>query len=243
MATMPATAGSLACSIDGCERLGTHRICEMHRSRRRRGLPDALPPRTPAGIGRSCEVRYGDCVSCGGPYVKHQAHALTCSAACRMAKDRRRTRDIAVIRRGGREFECRYCGEHVVAEYGDKRRIHCSDDCSIRHARRTCGRTGVGRLRRRGAKRIRRLRPLLLDRYGGCCGICGRVIDTSLHWLHPLSLTIDHIHPLSAGGSNNESNLWPAHRRCNEDKGDEVGWRVGGLHLGAAQIAVARDPA
>jgi 5-methylcytosine-specific restriction endonuclease McrA len=72
--------------------------------------------------------------------------------------------------------------------------------------------------------RIRRLRPRLLERYGGRCGICTLPIDLALPWNHPLALTIDHIHPVSAGGSDDESNLWPAHRRCNEEKGDEVGW-------------------
>ena len=128
------------------------------------------------------------------------------------------------------EHPCRECGEDFRPIYGDKRRVFCSDACSQawgRHARRGRGTDGP---RRRGANKIRRLRPRLLGRFEGRCGICGRVIDLTLHYLHPLALTIDHIVPLAAGGSDDDANLWPAHRHCNEDKGDELGWRVGGLH-------------
>lgn len=39
-----------------------------------------------------------------------------------------------------------------------------------------------------------------------------------------MALTIDHIVPVGAGGGDDEANLWPAHRICNEEKGDDLGW-------------------
>lgn len=51
------------------------------------------------------------------------------------------------------------------------------------------------------------------------CGICGETIDTSLSGLHPDGPTIDHIVPAINGGTDDWSNLQPAHRRCNLSKG------------------------
>jgi len=51
------------------------------------------------------------------------------------------------------------------------------------------------------------------------CGICGRYIDRSLAKPHPMALTVDHIRPLSRGGTNDCGNLQPAHDICNYEKG------------------------
>ena len=52
-----------------------------------------------------------------------------------------------------------------------------------------------------------------LGRLVGPCGICGLVIA-------PDNYSVDHIVPLSLGGSNESSNLQPAHRSCNASKRD-----------------------
>lgn len=60
-------------------------------------------------------------------------------------------------------------------------------------------------------------RYLLWARYDGQCGIC----------LEPLlfeQMTIDHIIPLSRGGSNKEKNLQPAHEECNRLKDNLMPW-------------------
>lgn len=62
----------------------------------------------------------------------------------------------------------------------------------------------------------------LLDATGGACGICHEPIDTALRWPHPLSLTLDHIEPLSRGGRHAASNCQPAHAACNSRKGDRA---------------------
>lgn len=55
------------------------------------------------------------------------------------------------------------------------------------------------------------------------CGICGLPINLSLPYPNPWSLTIDHITPVIHGGATSESNLQPAHFKCNRRKGDSQG--------------------
>lgn len=56
----------------------------------------------------------------------------------------------------------------------------------------------------------------------GACQLCGQPIDRTLAWPHPLSMTIDHIHPLALGGTHEPSNVQLAHAVCNSRKCDRV---------------------
>lgn len=55
------------------------------------------------------------------------------------------------------------------------------------------------------------------------CGICGKVVDKSLPYPHPLSKCIDHIIPVSKGGHPSDiDNLQLAHWCCNRQKSDKL---------------------
>lgn len=55
------------------------------------------------------------------------------------------------------------------------------------------------------------------------CGICGRPVDKSLKYPHPLSPCIDHIVPVAKGGHPSDiSNLQLAHWTCNRQKSDKL---------------------
>lgn len=55
------------------------------------------------------------------------------------------------------------------------------------------------------------------------CGICGKPVDFSLKYPHPLSATVDHIIPISKGGHPSDiSNLQLAHFSCNRQKSDKM---------------------
>jgi 5-methylcytosine-specific restriction endonuclease McrA len=167
-------------------------------------------------VGMSCVVPWSSCRACGVPIVAR--------FGAKVCRDCRGTSRAVLGYVGPTRLECSVCGVAWIVEgRGTRQRPRCPG-CQEEHKRRMRRGSGAEIRRRRTAARIRRLRPRLLERYGGRCGICNRPIDLALHWMHPQSLTIDHIHPISAGGSDDESNLWPAHRQCNEEKGDEIGW-------------------
>ena len=55
------------------------------------------------------------------------------------------------------------------------------------------------------------------------CAICGKPVDFSLKYPHPLSPCIDHIIPVSKGGHPSDiNNLQLAHWTCNRQKSDKL---------------------
>lgn len=55
------------------------------------------------------------------------------------------------------------------------------------------------------------------------CGICGREVDKTLKYPHPLCATIDHVIPLDKGGHPSDlDNLQLTHFCCNRQKSDKL---------------------
>ena len=79
----------------------------------------------------------------------------------------------------------------------------------------------VGRNVRRSYKRdVLRKRVAAM---GMPCHLCGRPIDYSLPAGHPMSFEVDEIRPASRGGSViDPANVAPAHRICNQRKGNRM---------------------
>lgn len=59
---------------------------------------------------------------------------------------------------------------------------------------------------------------LLHKRDKGRCGLCHEKVNLKLRWPDPLSASVDHIIPLSKGGSESWANVVLAHLRCNMRK-------------------------
>jgi 5-methylcytosine-specific restriction endonuclease McrA len=58
--------------------------------------------------------------------------------------------------------------------------------------------------------------------YGENCHICQNAIDLQLARTHRYGLTVDHVIPVSKGGTDDMSNLRPAHWICNIIKSDKM---------------------
>lgn len=55
------------------------------------------------------------------------------------------------------------------------------------------------------------------------CHLCGDLVDSQLSWPDPMSPSLDHVVPLSLGGSHTPENVRLAHVRCNSAKGNRGG--------------------
>ena len=54
------------------------------------------------------------------------------------------------------------------------------------------------------------------------CGICGTSVDPLLEYPDPFSASLDHVIPLSKGGTHTYSNVQCSHLRCNVGKGADL---------------------
>jgi 5-methylcytosine-specific restriction endonuclease McrA len=113
-----------------------------------------------------------------------------------------------------RTFRCAQC--HGVVASSIKKR-YCSKKCSSlinwrtqKHKRRAWKRDG-----QRGESIGL---PELLKRDKYICGLCHRKIKESLRYPHPQSPSLDHIVPLSKGGSHEWKNVQSSHHACNQAK-------------------------
>jgi hypothetical protein len=169
-------------------------------------------------------VPWALCPECGAWLVGRRGRRF-CSAVCR-----RRAYEQANSRKGYQRSVCIECGIEFETPYGDKRR----DFCSLRCARR------FGKFNRKfwkkangDGERIQRWAVVERDRHR--CGICGTRVDPLLEYPDPMSASIDHIVPLSRGGTHTYDNVQLAHLKCNRDKSDAG---VGQLRLGIYQTAL-----
>lgn len=64
-------------------------------------------------------------------------------------------------------------------------------------------------------------RVAVFERDEWTCGICHTPIDPSLRHPDIMAATLDHIHPISLGGSHTWDNVQAAHAKCNFDKSNK----------------------
>jgi 5-methylcytosine-specific restriction endonuclease McrA len=63
---------------------------------------------------------------------------------------------------------------------------------------------------------------VLFKLYDWTCCLCGNKIDPRRRLPDWRAATIEHLIPLSAGGTHTWENTRPAHAKCNFDKGDSL---------------------
>lgn len=63
----------------------------------------------------------------------------------------------------------------------------------------------------------------IFDRDGWICGICREPVDQALKFPDRWSASLDHIQPLSLGGSHTKANVRCSHLTCNIARGNRTG--------------------
>ena len=156
------------------------------------------------------------CDKCGQPKRSYGQHCKTCAALAR----RTPPPPAGVCRFAS----CDELIEPVMLKSGWKVYAYCDATCNAAEHKRlrrerikaANGATPPKR-RRKVWKRSERL--AIAFAHGYVCHLCTELIDVSLHHNHKMALTIDHLTPVKAYGTDDDDNLKPAHRSCNSGKG------------------------
>lgn len=62
----------------------------------------------------------------------------------------------------------------------------------------------------------------LFEKYNWICNICNTKIENHRRFPDCMAATIEHVIPLSKGGTHTWDNVRPAHAKCNFEKGDAL---------------------
>lgn len=169
-----------------------------------------------------CVVYWPACDVCGIVFLANNKAQRLCSIACKKedaSRDNRR-RYQSTSNRDREPRSCKCCGHVFAPEYGDKRRVFCSDVCAARDGKR---------IARKAKKRAGRygvayefVNPIkVFERDGWKCQICGKATPRSKRGkLVSNAPELDHRIPISKGGAHTYSNTQCACRKCNSMKGN-----------------------
>ena len=154
------------------------------------------------------------CTECGDPISPTRK---TCPGPCTTERNRRHQREWNQANRPTipKAYDPRPC-DGCATPFTPLASTHhyCSAGCANRTAKD----------RRRTAKSAafveRVYRAKVYERDGWCCQLCGRKVNRNAVVPHPNAPTLDHILPLSKGGTHEYANVQLAHFLCNSLKSD-----------------------
>lgn len=230
------------CGGCGCALEHWKQLCEPCRSERRHIHEQGRPPsrkrvmncercravisvyRT-TGRCRKCSIRLmakpTPCTACQQPVERRDGHRVAMCEDCLASTQRKAAFDkllneIHRLRTTAAGYSVRCCLEcRVEFESRKTKQAFCLACTRARNHR-------LKKARRRGAPGL--LPPLhqIFTRDQGVCQLCHQAVDRRLTPNHRLAATLDHIVPVSKGGSHHEDNIQLAHRGCNSGKRDRV---------------------
>ncbi len=191
------------CAGPDCHREVTgHGLCSTHLKQKNAGIV----PLRPIGV-RAVRMPNEPCVWCGEP-VGPRSTASYCSMVCRSLA--RRHTEAAT---GGNCAQCGGVIDYLAPANGTSRRLtpiskRLCDECRHRSASLYMS---ADALRRRD---------------GDNCHLCGLLVPATARKPHPLAAEVDHVLPISRGGTHDPENLALAHKTCNIAKGGRSAtWR------------------
>lgn len=169
-------------------------------------------------------MRSAVCVWCSRSFETNRDSTRFCSTECRKAETLRHLADKwreNNPRPAQYVYTCDFCSGEIVRDrpLGGSRRYHA--DCAVeakraRYRKKTVARQSAT-VRPSGVSLL-----AVVERDGWACWLCGVMVDQSVPRTSRMGATVDHVVPLSKGGSDELENLRLAHWICNNKKSDSL---------------------
>ena len=169
------------------------------------------------------KARAVQCAHCGDYSIKRQSRGRFCSVQCAQAwRSVRREVGSDLDPNEWHEAECEVCAKHFMIAVWNC--TTCSDECADMLTAATHARNRYRRRVREAAAYVEDVNPkIVFGRDGFRCHLCGQLTGRDLKYPHPRSPSIDHVIPLSKGGTHEMANVRTACLRCNIKKGNRGG--------------------
>ncbi len=165
------------------------------------------------------------CVVCLVSYRTARKHSTYCSSTCRskanIERSKRKWHEQFALKYPDRTrtVTCGWCGEDRTFEIGKSVVNAFHPKCTLEAQRARYRIKTVKRQKHKNPNRISH--EQVVSQYGNVCHICQEPIDIKLPRTSRLGLTVDHVIPLSKGGTDTMDNLRPAHWICNNRKSNK----------------------
>ena len=161
-------------------------------------------------LAEACRIPLGDriCIDCNSIFRQTNYRQKRCSTGCR-------SQVLAL----SRARNCKTCYTLLPETTGKKHRQYCGPSCQVKSPK---GKKLVDNRNalKRGAYVADVYRAEIYRRDGWRCQICKLKVNPRYTGAHPKAPSLDHIIPLSLGGTHEPSNVQLAHFGCNARKGN-----------------------
>ena len=157
------------------------------------------------------------CKECRKGYApKQRTESFFCSRDCKDKnwKNEEKKKRIALKS----ERPCIGCNNLIPSTArADKK--WCSEECSLKARSHTMN---IQRRIRTSEDVQEFKRSEIYERDGWICQLCNKAVNPKLTFPNPACASLDHVIPLSRGGSHKTTNVQLAHLRCNTSRGNKV---------------------
>jgi hypothetical protein len=162
------------------------------------------------------EIAETECEFCKTIFLpKIRVVGSYCSRECKIKARNKRLSDERIASK--KERVCLHCSTVITKERRADAKF-CSAECNYKaHQLQRKLRNRANEEGKRGY-----LRTEICERDGWICQICKEPVERNAHHPNPLAPSLDHIIPVSKGGSSDPSNLQLTHLVCNLKRGNRA---------------------
>lgn len=162
------------------------------------------------------EIETKKCKNCNNFFtMKIRKKTDFCSRICKDLYRREQNKLQRIASK--QERICLHCS-NIITQERRSDAMFCSQECNYKaHALQRKLRNRANEEGKRGY-----LRTEICERDGWICQICKEPVERTAHHPNPLAPSLDHIIPVSKGGSSDPSNLQLTHLRCNLKRGNRT---------------------